>query len=175
MTYRQHLADAGKDWDDVREWALTVRAGKVLRWSPKELAARPAGVAIAYLEAGCPSPDGTVLRGRGTRSDLGGVYRDRNDSRSRGLEAANARGPSAEVLLADYGLDWKTQVRPWCVKDGGFNGRSVKPGHPHQGAVLAYLKAHPEHAESAASSTPVQGNPVLQGREELDAVHGVSS
>ena len=150
MTWRADLAAAGKSWDDVRAWALGVRSGKTLRWTPKQLDGRPAGVAIAYLEAGCPDADTSVLRGRGVASDLGGVFRHRGDSRARGIEAANQKPASAVDLCTEHGLDWPGVVRPWALRQG-YKPANVKPQRPHQGAVLAYLKAHPEHAESAAS------------------------
>ena len=147
VNYRAHLAAAGKDWGDVRDWALTVRAGKILRWSPKELSLRPAGVAIAYLEAGCPAPDETVLRGHGHGSGLS--YEPWLDARARGLAAANRKPPSADQLLAERGVDWLATVRPWALANG-FPSGNVKVGRPHRGAVVAYLAAHPE-AVSCAS------------------------
>ena len=148
VNYRAHLAAAGKDWADVRDWALTVRAGKTLRWAPKELSLRPAGVAIAYLEAGCPAPDETVLRGRGHGSGLS--YDGLSDSRARGLAAANRKPPSAGQLLADRGVDWTTEVRPWALSHG-YPPDNVKTRRPHRGAVLAYLAAHPQDAGRDAS------------------------
>ena len=148
VNYRQHLAAAGKDWGDVRDWALTVRAGKILRWSLKELSLRPAGVAIAYLEAGCPAPDETVLRGRGHGSGLS--YDGLSDSRARGLAAANRKPPSAGQMLAERGIDWQTEVRPWALRNG-YPPDNVKTRRPHRGAVLAYLSAHPEVVERSAS------------------------
>lgn len=148
VNYRQHLAAAGHDWQDVRQWALTVRDGKTLRWSPKQLAGNPAGVAIAYLEAGCPAPNAAVLRARGNTTV---AWHERGDSRARGVDAAaGVRAPSGEKLLADAGVSWRTVVHPWALQHG-WTTRMIKLHRVHRGAALAYLEAHAEGAERGES------------------------
>ena len=147
LNCRRLLVEAGRGWDDVLAWARIQRHHARPRWGPSELRGQPAGILIAYLEAGAPVVPRDVPPSIPGRREVPG---DRPDSQARAVEAARMnRPPTASDLLDGHGLSWSETVRPWALSHG-WTTKTTKPNRPTRSAVAAYL-AHMDASVELAS------------------------